>query len=480
MTEPAARKRLTRAVERFRQVLSKSGEPTLSAAVVEQVIRGGLHHASPALRAATIHAAAGAGTSAAGVSIAQGVTILMALAKAKTVAIGVLLALLLLGGGTLVTWKVIRPRGNQVVVLPTTGPSGDGSSTAFPDTQPSPGVNEAWSLYEKAAAIIEEGDRLGMSSPAASAAAFGDHPPFSPQWHRMAKQAYEHNLPALIMTRQARSLAVAGWPRISTDGKPDRKYLNRCRNIANEIADAALYQHEQGNDAQAIEFVRDELHLADLLDAGKEELLIESLVAAGIRASALNRLEVITSNVSLTADPADRRRLQISAARDVIHEVFTNADSVEHLNEVLSADNQTTLTPEQKDRAATQVRRAQMERNLAAMSLACHVYRFEKSRWPASLADLQPYLPAAPTDAWGPMGYVLVPSDVLGGSPRPLVYSRCMSKDGMFYRTDGPHFGYYAGDGSRRPADQRKEGGQFRDVTLWVSSGSGSATRPLQ
>jgi hypothetical protein len=37
----------------------------------------------------------------------------------------------------------------------------------------------------------------------------------------------------------------------------------------------------------------------------------------------------------------------------------------------------------------------------------------------------------------------------------------------MLYRIDEPQYGFYVSDGSNLPPIQRKQGGQFRDVTLW-------------
>ena len=68
------------------------------------------------------------------------------------------------------------------------------------------------------------------------------------------------------------------------------------------------------------------------------------------------------------------------------------------------------------------------------------------------------------------------------GSDRPLVYSRAESKDGLFFRIDAPQYGWYSGDGSFRPANQQKRGGQFRDVTRWAPAlgvDVGETIRPL-
>ncbi len=116
------------------------------------------------------------------------------------------------------------------------------------------------------------------------------------------------------------------------------------------------------------------------------------------------------------------------------------------------------------------------------MSLACQLCRFEKSHWPASLDEVTAYLPGPPADAWGALGYALIKGGLPDGSDRPLVYSHIRSKNGIFYRIDEPQYGFYVDDGTTQPASLRKEGGQFRDVSLWApaKNKSGPTTRPLQ
>ena len=63
------------------------------------------------------------------------------------------------------------------------------------------------------------------------------------------------------------------------------------------------------------------------------------------------------------------------------------------------------------------------------------------------------------------MGYVLVKSPRPGAPDRPLVYSGSESGDHLFYPTDEPQYSWYPGFGS---GQVRKQGGQFRDVSLWA------------
>ena len=124
------------------------------------------------------------------------------------------------------------------------------------------------------------------------------------------------------------------------------------------------------------------------------------------------------------------------------------------------------------------------------MSLACHLYRRDHQAWPAKLDDLVPaHLPRAPVDPWGdgtePFGYALLPNGLPDGSPRPVVYDRCLSRDGLFARTDGPHYGFYQSDGSTNATLKQRQGGQARDVASWHPPANAPApiatptTRPL-
>ncbi|HEY2584880.1 MAG TPA: hypothetical protein VGI81_03830 [Tepidisphaeraceae bacterium] len=421
----------------------------------------------------------------------------MAWTKGKTAAVTILVALLIGGGGAVVVYRVVSaPSERRVIAMP-----GDGNSSApaiqevppaYPqvarDNQPTPPPattpasqpgDDAWPLYQRAIARVEEGYRRNIMCPAASPLAFGAYPPYPAAWQRLETASYAFNAPARELAHEARSLNIAHWPVLrGADGKVVLPYLNGCRALANEVGDAAFEEHALGNHAAAVERVRDLLHLADLLD-DRAEFLIQPLVALGVRLVATDRLEVITADVKLTADPADTKKLQLTAASELIRELFDTKDPAAAFAGVLRREAAAgQFTTEQRDRFVVQLHRGQMEQNLAAMALACHLFRFDHHRWPASIEEVTACLPAPPVDAWGPMGYVLVKPAPPGGPERPLVYSRCNSKDGLFYPTDGPQHSWYPGFGAGRT---RKQGGQFRDVSLWVPPrpNPGPTTRPL-
>ena len=351
------------------------------------------------------------------------------------------------------------------------------ASGAAPASSP---AADAWPLYKQAIARIEEGHRSNIMSPAESGLVYNDYPPFPPQWHQMEKASYEFNAPAFALAHQARSRNVAHWPPLhGPDGQIAMGYLHGSRELANELADAALQQHINGDDAAAVESLRDLLHLADLLDSPDPTSIVQTLVAVGVRMIAMNRLEVITAGIALSDDPKEAKKLRVDSAKDLIRRLFDVQDPAPRyaglLGREMAAGQWTTA---ERDRFILQLHRAQMERNLAAMSLACHLFRFDKHRWPATIADVIVRLPAPPRDHWGLMGYALVQSDLPGQPQRPLVYSHCDSQDGLFHPTDEPQYSWYPGFGT---GSHRKHGGQFRDVSLWAPArpNPAPATRPL-
>jgi hypothetical protein len=165
------------------------------------------------------------------------------------------------------------------------------------------------------AVSVEELNRPSGISPAANAATYfnsaitalrpvygpsssttywaAEYPPYPPAWHKLAAAAVAANRPAFAQARAARPFARADWglryanPLLS----PPTTTISRTRHLANQLADAALYEHLQSNDAAGVEYARDVLHLARSVD--QETTLIHHLVAEGIEAVALQRLMII-------------------------------------------------------------------------------------------------------------------------------------------------------------------------------------------
>jgi hypothetical protein len=358
-------------------------------------------------------------------------------------------------------------------------------------TAPSPVVGadgDAWPLYDQAARRIREGDKLGKCGPTASPLAFRPYPPFGAIWEGTAKEAYEFNASALDAVHRATALNGARWP-VTGHGKDLRlDYLGEMRNVAIEVGDAAMFDHVRGRDVAAISRIQDLLHIADLLDEPKDELIVQALVGAGISGLACARLQVIATELSLTGDaqkPDEDRLVPVETLRALIKQLFTPGDPVERRMKELIGNEKAIFgayegAPEATEQVERTLRRMQMERNLTAMSLACQLIRFDKGRWASSLEEITAELPAAPADWWGPQGYVLIKHGRPDGSHRPLVYSRHGTSDSglLLYPSGGPQFGYY-NSGTLGMKDAAVAG-QFRDVSLWEPGNQPAGLRPLK
>ncbi len=347
-------------------------------------------------------------------------------------------------------------------------------------------ADDAASLYLSAANLVNENYKANIMAPAASNLDYTPYPPYSAQWLNFEKPDFTANAAARTLAHQARSFAHATWP--SSKGPNQVLYLNDCRALTNELADAAMYQRLQGNDAEAVESIRDLLHLSDLLENQTDKTLIRLLVGIGIRGLAMDRLNVISSNIALTKDAQNTNAVQISVARELIQQLLSENAAAE-TKIVVDAEEGLAKKPIEKSivkKLIETANRVDFECDAAAMSLACHLYRFDTGSWPKSLADLRGCLPAVPIDPFGdgkqPMGYVVIKAGLPDGADRPLVYSRCNSKDGLFVLDDEPHYSFYSGD-RFLPADQQKQGGQFRDVAGWSplpGKAPTATTRPIE
>jgi len=345
---------------------------------------------------------------------------------------------------------------------------------------------DAAKLYLQAAKLIDDNYATkGIECPSSSNDVFRGYPPYPANWQRMEKEDFAATAEARVLAHQARAIAQANWPPLDVK-IAGGSYLNHCRALANDLADAAAFQHDQGDDAAAVETLRDLWHLADLVENQSDKKFINLLVSLGIRSLGAVRYEVVASNVELTKDPGDGKDLQVNLARELIAQLLKHQGGKAEVDEFLRADepdfsglvthpdgSKTDMKAKDwVERAGETGNRVYAECDMAAMSLACHLYRFDIGHWPKSLDDLHADLPSLPIDPWGDgkqtLGYVLIKGGLPDGSDRPLVYSRCRMKDGLFVRTDQPTYGFYTGDGSDRPAAQQKQGGQFRDVASWV------------
>jgi len=159
--------------------------------------------------------------------------------------------------------------------------------------------------------------------PSQSNMTYADYPPYSAQWHAMTDKAMVADARALALARQARSTPHLDWhivyrsPAWITLLPP----LSQCRALAEVLGDAALDAHLRGNDAEAIERIRDMLQLGrDTSRLGC--FLINRLVAVGIDALALDRLKVIAPSLQTNPNPRMPGAAERGAIVGLIHQLL--------------------------------------------------------------------------------------------------------------------------------------------------------------
>jgi hypothetical protein len=323
---------------------------------------------------------------------------------------------------------------------------------------------------DAAALFVRAADATKPVGPSNSNFEVPDHPPYGETWTRLARESWEANGPARDVARQARTRRATRWP-----AGDDKVLIQKLRALSCELADDALYAQTQGDHAGAVELARDGLHLAEVLESAAGKSVIHALVASGVTAQAMQRLMVITSDVALTRDGKDPKALDVAAGRELIAHLLDQRDPSAELVEILGPKGSPAWSDPKisVDRIIETLNRANAERTFAAMSLACHLFRFDTGRWPRELAELSPkYVPRVPVDPWGDgkqtFGYALIKAGQPDGGDRPLVYSRCESSDGLQYRTDDPQYGFYNPPRIRTETGPRiVQAGQFRDVARW-------------
>jgi len=349
-----------------------------------------------------------------------------------------------------------------------------------------PGVDAA-TLYTRAGTMLSADYAKNIESPSSSNLTYPGYPPMPVEWLRMEKQDYEAHAQVRALVHEATLLDSASWPQFDPNnhGRRQLEYLGQCRSVANEIGDAALYQSEVLNDQPAaFQSAEDLMHMAVLLKNQPGEVLVRLLVAEGIEAMDAYRLLVMISGAAITEDASDKHDLPLATANQWIARLLDHPDAQAEFDQAMKGEP---LRAQSLPRLLETIHREQAERDMTAMSLAAHVYQHKWGSWPESLEELKTELPRVPVDPWGDgkqtLGYVLIKGGLPNGLDRPLVYSRCNSKDGLFFRTDEPEYGYYNNDGSNLPARKQKQGGQFRDVARWAPADDSrpeTTTQPLE
>jgi hypothetical protein len=140
-----------------------------------------------------------------------------------------------------------------------------------------------------------------VDSPANSNLNYAGYPPFPPAWHQLADRAIAADARSLALARQARAFDQVDWGwrmRSPVLKNLSVSSLNSMRALANVLGDAALQAHLHGDDAEAVERIRDLLHESDATNEWGG-MLVSRLVAVGIDALGIERLEVMTPDMRI-------------------------------------------------------------------------------------------------------------------------------------------------------------------------------------
>ena len=178
---------------------------------------------------------------------------------------------------------------------------------AIPDAD-----NAARYLQDAANAIV-----AGADSPRATNMVYPPYPPYDPAWMAAAEGSETANVKAFALAREARGHTRAQWysqPMMGPLAMQMRGFLNSARHLANTLTDGATLAHVRGDDTEAIERLRDTLHLARSIH--DDETTISQLVAIGIGALTCDAVMIIAPGLRLdsgsgaTSAPATRAAAQ--------------------------------------------------------------------------------------------------------------------------------------------------------------------------
>lgn len=167
---------------------------------------------------------------------------------------------------------------------------GELASPAIPDDQ------NAAEFLRQAARLLDP----NVESPRQSNLRYASYPPFPPEWWSAAEASYRASQPALQLVREARQHHRADWKRELVSPAINVRFptLNPSRNVANVLADAALYEHFTGRDDLAIERLRDAIAQANALD--EHPFLVAHLTSCGLHALTASNAMVIAPGLGMS------------------------------------------------------------------------------------------------------------------------------------------------------------------------------------
>jgi hypothetical protein len=160
-----------------------------------------------------------------------------------------------------------------------------------------PDAENAWALQTKAGKISMGS---GVWSPSSSNDEYREFPPFPGNWMKRAAASEAAHGQVFALARQARQLSRVrlrqGFTRPAMVGAM-LPTLNTTRNLANTLKDGSLYSHVRGDDVEAVERVRDLLHVTRSLQA--DPILVSQLVATGIVATTIHAAQIMAPGLRM-------------------------------------------------------------------------------------------------------------------------------------------------------------------------------------
>jgi hypothetical protein len=351
-------------------------------------------------------------------------------------------------------WRITFVVAGLILVLSTRGIGVAQNPTNAPD---------AVELYLQAARAIE------IEFPDELRSLVAEVPPFSQQWHRVAQASWQRNTAARQLLRRATRANAARFR------DADLSELGpACRKLTIVLTETAIYQHLQGDNAGAVDSINDGLTMSHRLRTDLHQGdLPRLLLSCAIEAATMEAFQIVISDIRLTHDADQSRDLHVDVARRFVRHLLEGLPVEQLLEDAYGAQGSALRGEPTVARVTEVLKRTDAARAMSAISLACHVYRFEKGRWPENLENLVPaFLPVVPLDPWGDgtqnYGYIVLKRALPDARDRPLVYARCESQDGLQYPTRRPVYDFYVGDALGEKSRNSSRAGQFRDITRWT------------
>jgi hypothetical protein len=178
--------------------------------------------------------------------------------------------------------------------------------------------NAAKYQQDAAAAIVP-----GADSPRSTNMVYAPYPPYDAAWMAAAEGSETANAKTFTLAREARHHTRVQWsdqPMTGALAMVWRGNLNPARHLANTVADGATLAHVRGDDTEAIERLRDLLHLARSVRS--DDVYITQLVATGIEALTCNATMILAPGLRLETSASASAPAARAAAQALIAELL--------------------------------------------------------------------------------------------------------------------------------------------------------------